>query len=314
MFAHDFPFDPTYGYDLRQLLTVGAPAAPDDFAEFWRGMYARTRDISPRATKRQLPAEREGRVTFEVEFDSLDGFRVGGWLTLPVDGDVRTGLVAGHGYAGRDEPDYGFQYRHTAAIFPCGRGFNRSARPELPGSAAFHVIHGIASRQTYLHGKCVADFWAAVSALKELVPGDYPIDYAGGSFGGGLGAMALPWEPRFRRAFLEVPSFGNHPLRLTTQCTGSGEAVRQYYQRRPEVVDVLKYFDAATAATFTTIPTLVSAAPFDPAVPPPGQFAVYNSLAGTKNLFVREAGHFTYPNEAKDNLTVQEEIEKWFGK
>jgi cephalosporin-C deacetylase len=26
--------------------------------------------------------------------------------------------------------------------------------------------------------------------------------------------MALPWDDRFQRAYLEVPSFGNHPLRV----------------------------------------------------------------------------------------------------
>ncbi|MEZ5576382.1 MAG: hypothetical protein R3F44_12440 [Candidatus Competibacteraceae bacterium] len=38
----------------------------------------------------------------------------------------------------------------------------------------------------------------------------------------------------------------------------------------------------------------VAAARFDPAVPPPGQFAVYNALAGPKELFVLRAGHFDH--------------------
>ncbi len=315
MFTHDLPFDPTYGHDLPRLLSVDAPKGPGDFADFWQRMYAKTLDVSPKSSKKQLPGEREGRVTFEIEFDSLDGFRVGGWLTLPADGDIRRGLVAGHGYGGRNEPDYGHPYRHTAALWVCGRGFDRSARADLPSQGAFHVLHGIESRDTYLHGKCIADFWAGTSALRELVPGDYPIDYAGSSFGGGLGAMALPWEKRFSRAFLDVPSFGNHPLRLTMQCNGSGEAVRRYHERHPEVVDVLQYFDSATASTYNRhVETLVAAALFDPAVPPPGQFTVYNAIAAKKKLFVREAGHFGYPNEAKQHEEMHAWIEKWFEK
>ncbi|MFF6905912.1 acetylxylan esterase [Streptomyces sp. NPDC012389] len=125
-------------------------------------------------------------------------------------------------------------------------------------------------------------------------PGGPRLGYLGESFGGGLGALALPWDDRFGAAQLTVPTFGNHPLRLTLPCTGSGEAVRAYHREHPEVADVLRYFDAATAATRLELPTLVAAALFDPAVPPPGQFAVYNALAGERELQVLSAGHFPY--------------------
>jgi hypothetical protein len=40
----------------------------------------------------------------------------------------------------------------------------------LPATAAWHVIHGIASRDTYLHGRCAADLWAAQTACCRLLP------------------------------------------------------------------------------------------------------------------------------------------------
>ena len=88
----------------------------------------------------------------------------------------------------------------------------------------------------------------------------------------------LPWDRRFKRAHLSVPTFGHHPLRLQWPCTGSGESTRRYVQQHPEALEVLRYYDAATAATLVEIPTLTHAALFDPAVIPPGQFAVANSL------------------------------------
>ena len=69
-----------------------------------------------------------------------------------------------------------------------------------------------------------------------------------------------------------MPTFGHHPLRVECPCQGSGNAVREYLQARPEVMDVLQYYDAATAAGYIESPTLVSPALFDPKVPPPGQF------------------------------------------
>jgi cephalosporin-C deacetylase len=41
MFAHDFPFDPTYGYSKAQLQTIRPPAdVPEDFDAVWRAIFA----------------------------------------------------------------------------------------------------------------------------------------------------------------------------------------------------------------------------------------------------------------------------------
>ncbi|HEY6737604.1 MAG TPA: acetylxylan esterase [Actinopolymorphaceae bacterium] len=301
--------DPTYGYDLETLLTVGAPEPPDDFDEFWTALYGRAREVDVRARMISESADLvgEGRVGYDVEFGSLGGIRLGGWLSLPTDAAPERGLVVGHGYGGREAPDPDPLLAEAAILFFCTRGLpSRGRQPGIPDTGAFHVLHGIASRETYVHGGSAADLWCAVSALTELVPSAAPrIDYVGGSFGGGIGALALPWESRLGAACLEVPSFGNHPLRLTMPCTGSGEAVRTYAARRPEVVDVLRYFDAASAATFLRTPTHVAAALADPAVPPPGQFAVHNALAGPKELFVLTGGHMEYPGAEEEHRSLR---------
>ena len=52
MFAHDFPFDPTYGYDLPALLKIAPPPEPPGFVDFWRDTYAQTRAVDPAVTLR----------------------------------------------------------------------------------------------------------------------------------------------------------------------------------------------------------------------------------------------------------------------
>jgi cephalosporin-C deacetylase len=308
---HSFPFDPTYGYDLAALQQVAAPAEPEGFSSFWRSRYQQVRGIDPQMKRHEIAVE-TGRRTFEIEFSSFDGFRVGGWVTLPQEGSPVRAMVVSHGYGGRDAPDTGPLYHQTAAIFPCARGFNRSARPDLPAESAAHVLWGIESKETYLVGLCAADLWMAVSALLSVTPNLSAVDFMGESFGGGIGAMAVPWDDRFRRAYLHVPTFGNHPLRLTLPCVGSGEPVREYAAKHPQAKDVLAYFDAAIAARHIHIPTLVAAALFDPAVPPPGQFAVYNALSGQKKLFVRQAGHFSFPGEATEGASLLRTVRRWF--
>ncbi|MFJ2635167.1 acetylxylan esterase [Streptomyces sp. NPDC087422] len=305
--THDFPFDPTYGYDLDRLLQVGTPEAPADFGDFWQGAYAKALAVDTAPRVGALEEERDGVRVHAVSYTSVGGFRVGGWLTLPADGHVTHGMVVLHGYGGRDAVDVTLPPPGTAAIWPCARGMaTRSLDPEIPATAAEHVVHGIASRETYVHGGCVADTWCAASALLALVPGAArQLALVGGSFGGGIGALALPWDDRFHHGLLTVPSFGNHPLRLTLPCTGSGEAVRAHYTRHPEVTEVLGYFDAAVAATRVRVPVHVGAALFDPAVPPPGQFAVHNALGGPKELFVLTAGHVEYPAAAEEDARLR---------
>ncbi|WP_338700133.1 acetylxylan esterase [Streptomyces sp. Q6] len=308
-FTHEFPFDPTYGYTLDDLLAVPAPNdAPADFDAFWRGRHDAARQVRTRPEVGRLVEERDGVRIFEVTYDSVGGVRLGGWLALPADGPAEHGFVIGHGYGGRDQagPDVPLPLPRSAAILPCVRGMvERGLVDGVPSTSAEHVLHGIETRETYVIGECVADLWCAASALLELVPelgervaSGAGLGYLGESFGGGLGALALPWDERFAAGELTVPTFGNHPLRLTLDCIGSGAAVRRHRETHPEVVDVLRYFDAATAATRIDKPVLVAAALFDPSVPPPGQFAVHNSLGGAAELMVLEAGHFEFPGLA----------------
>lgn len=145
-------------YTLDDLLAVGAPSPPADFARFWTGLYDRARQVDP------APVMRGSGPLRDIEFTSLCGVRIGGWLSLPADGVVERGLVVGHGYGGR-------------------------AAPDAPSAAI-------------------------------------PVERA---------AVLYFCAPRL--ACLWVPSFGNHPLRLTIPCTGSGEAVRpQGSHRRPTAI------------------------------------------------------------------------------
>ena len=128
-------------------------------------------------------------------------------------------------------------------------------------------------------------------------------------FGGGLGALALPYDPRFKKAHLRVPTFGHHPLRLQCPCNGSGESVRRHHAQHPEVRNVLQYYDAATAASRIAIPTIGAPALFDPAVPPPGQFAVCNALS---DMHILSAGHFDHPQLPGENAVLSQKLTHWF--
>lgn len=303
MFAHTFPYDPTYGYDRAALRAVQPPPGPDDFDAFWRATWeeneATPLDLHVRDLDRASPHHRLHALRFSI----LGGRKVGAWLLTPTSGDFDTAAVVGHGYGGRDAPDW--PDKRAAFLFFCAPGFHLSADPELPNDCYKHVIHGIEHRDTYIIRQCVAAVWASARALETVFSRTFPcLYYFGDSFGGGLGALAMPFDARFTKCALSVPTFGHQPIRLTCRSQGSGEAVRLYAENHPEVIDVLRYYDAGTAATRITIPNVTAPAAFDPAVAPPGQFAVSNPMARHGHQFILSAGHFTYADGDRERQAL----------
>ncbi|WP_181157552.1 acetylxylan esterase [Microbacterium sp. MYb62] len=299
-------------YSLGTLLTpLAPPDEPDDFDDFWRTTFQEfgTGAVDWRLAEDLAPTDTH-RVS-EIRFRSSADEPAAAYVLLPRAAATRRGLVVGHGYGGRTGPDLDRVPADTAAIFPVAPGTHVDTKSRFPALPDEHVLAGIAHRDTYSHRFSAADIWRAATVLLEMAPAATgALDFSGGSFGGGIGALALPWDARFRRAALDVPSFGNHGVRLSRRCTGSGEAVRRYLRHHPDTRPVLDYFDAAIAARRLRLPVHVSAAVLDPAVDPRGQFAVYHALAGPRRLSVRANGHLPGPiGELSDRLALQEGID-----
>ncbi len=134
------------------------------------------------------------------------------------------------------------------------------------------------------------------------------------SFGGGVGALAMPWDSRLERVHLNVPTFGHQSLRLRLSTTGSAAALQRYAARHGNrnTLATLRYYDAAIAARYMDRPVHVAAARFDPMVAPPGQFAIYNALNGERQLYVLDAGHFDYPQYRRQQQALMEELRAFF--
>ncbi len=309
-----YPFDPSYGYSLEQLLTVKAQKEPKDFDLFWQLRYQNALELDPVPQTKIISENKGGWRVFEISYKSMGDFLIRGWLLLPSSGEVRRGFIVGHGYGGRDGPDFHFPFKDAALFFPCFRGLAQSASPFISSDPNWHVLHDINDKDRYIIGGCVEDVWLAVSALLTLFPHLAGcLGYMGISFGGGIGALALACETRISKAHLNVPTFGYQSLRLKLATNGSANSVQKYYlTHKKQVLTVLRYFDAAFAAKRIKIPMHCACAIYDPCVAPPGQFAIFNALSCEKHLFVLEAGHHQYSHQEQQDSALMLELDEFF--
>jgi len=315
MFTHNYAFDPSYQMDLVQLLTIDAAPPPADFADFWQQRHAAALNVSPNPRIKPGGWRYPHHRVYELHFVSTDAVEIGGWLLVPEGGPVRRGVVFGHGYGGCELPTELLPIDDAVFLFPCFRGLGLSPLAGVSPDPNFHVLHNIRDRQRYILGGCVEDLWLAVSALLALFPDVAGrVAYSGISFGGGIGALALPWDARVGRLHLQVPTFGHQALRLTLPSIGSGEAVRNFQGPSGfHAIDTLAYYDAASAARYLRVPVLLAAALFDPVVPPPGQFAIFNAITEPrKRLFVLQAGHFDYADQQQELTDIQRQVASFF--
>ncbi|MBB4569420.1 acetylxylan esterase [Rhizobium leucaenae] len=311
--THSFAFDPTYGMQLEQLVAIKPPEEVSGFDDFWTERYRRAIAVDPQPKLRRSKIRHPDWYVLDITYTSTAAFTIRGWLLLPRTGIVRRGLVVGHGYGGRDQPDLDLPVKDTAILFPCSRGLSLSAHPPIPADPGGHVLYGIEKPDSYIIGGCVDDLWLAVSTLVSLYPWlAGHIGYSGISFGGGIGALAIPFDNRIDRGHLVVPTFGHRPLWLSLPTIGSAQSVQAYEKTHGDVLETLRLFDAANAAARIKVPMLVAAALFDPAVAPPCQFAVANALPKFNEIFILDAGHFDYVGGAEQDAVLREKVERFF--
>ncbi|WP_018970284.1 acetylxylan esterase [Rubritalea marina] len=305
---------PSHRFDLDELLGVKVPAEPAGYAEMWLAWREEALQLSPHPSIEDAGYDQGDWQVFNMSYRSTDDVQIGGWLLLPKSGRVKRGLIVGHGYGGRTEPDFHLPFKDAAILFPCARGIGRSAHPPISDEPRWHVLHDIHKPERYILRGCVEDLWLAVSALLRLKPElEGHIGYLGSSFGGGVGAMALAWENRVQIAHFKVPTFGHQMLRLQLKTMGSGASVQALHKKEPQLVEnTLQWFDAAQAAKHIKIPVHVACALADPVVTPPGQFAIYNALAGPKELFTLSAGHMDYPAQEEEEQKLLHGLESFF--
>ncbi len=303
---HKFEFDPTNGKTKDELLAIQPGVPPEGFENFWREHYRQVVTHKPDYTvEAELWSPRDNEKIYRVRVRNYDGVEFVMFVARPE--NSCGGLVVGQGYGNPGTP-YLSLYGLTTA-FACVRGLGFSQCKDIPWQVSDHVLHGIGDKYTYILYGVIADQWMTASVLLDMFPDTANnLNYTGGSMGGGMGALLLAWDKRFKAAYLNVPTFGAE-IRFDYQSVGSGEACRKYVAEHPEARKVLAWFDASASARFIDISVCVAPALFDPYVAPVGQFSVANAIAEQyKTMYIRDVGHFAATDH---DIEINKAVDLW---
>ncbi|MCA8930844.1 MAG: hypothetical protein KDA49_00145, partial [Rhodospirillaceae bacterium] len=94
---HGYPFDPTYGYGLAELLAVEPPTAPDDLAAFWGGHYDAATRIDPKPRVQRSAFRHPDWHALDFRDASTEDAPIGGWVELRRAHPMQRALLVGHG-------------------------------------------------------------------------------------------------------------------------------------------------------------------------------------------------------------------------
>jgi cephalosporin-C deacetylase len=279
---------------------------PPDFDDFWAAIMAEANAIQLNPTMELVPMRSTAEVdVYDIGYDSLDGLRIAGWYCRPKDSYLPPpypALLIVPGYISEPTLPKSWARMGYAALGVAPRGKLRSNRHYNPGYPGL-LVNNIVDRHTYSYRGFYVDACRAVDFVLTRPEVDRArIGVHGSSQGGALtittaalrrdvitcGAAGAPYLCGFMDAASLTHSWPYQEI---------NDYLRLYPERRAQVRETLNYFDGINFAPQITAPMMVYIGLNDDVCPPETGYAVYNAIAGPKELHAQprsahDAGRF----------------------
>ena len=275
---------------------------PPDFWSFWAETRAELGEVPPDISREPFLTQDPALLFEKLDFDSLGGVRITGYVIQWRDDVERPLVVHGHGYGSGLDFMWHWARRGVNVLGVEVRGYGRSKRALPEQSPYGYILTGIESPEKHVLRGAVCDYARGVAVGSELLGSRTSCTVLqGASFAGGLAVMV---EGLFGIADLlvvSVPSLGWVEGRRALASAGSGFEIRRYLEERPEleedVMNVLSYFDSMNFAPEVHCPTLVGVGLADRVVPAAVVYAIAEHLAGPYEVMTWPASHAGLPEE-----------------
>ena len=300
--------------DLKSFVT--SVTCPDDFDQFWEGVQAELREIPLEAVIE--PDRLRSTETVKVcqaRYLSLGGLEIFAWYALPAVGDGPFPAIL-HLPGYKSEPalrrDWGAKGVAVLSV---------AVRGKLPSSGEFNpgypglLTSGVEDRDTYGYKGVISDCMRGVDFLLSRPEIDAERIYCcGSSQGGGLTLITSALRPEIKAGVAGYPFLCCFPESMRMLRSYPYDELSCYQRAHPEkteqMLDTLRYFDAANFAPRIKCPMVVGIAMEDEVCPPETSYAAYRSLGGEQVLWLFPgSGHgnaHEYP--ARERAWLEERI------
>ncbi len=276
-------------------------APPEEFDRFWEATLGALDETAPGPVLARESSPAEGLTLDRIQFTSLGGARIAGYL-LAHDGPAPKPLVVhSHGYNSQYDVMLHWAQAGCHVLGIDFRGFGRSPGQSLaPGG---YVLTGIESPQTSILRGAVCDLVQARRVAASLLGWRASSSTVYGfSFGGAMALMASALEPAADLVVIGQPTFGWHKERLRLSQLGSSMELNRYFAEHPEsaaALQTLDYFDSLHYAPRLSSPVMLGIGLDDDVVPSRSVIAIANRLpaASTEIRFLPVA-HSADPRES----------------
>lgn len=301
------------GFDPEKI-EQGLPK-PDDFDEFWAKGKAEVRAIPMDVKTRRLDQLcTDTREMFEIDFATIDGQRLYGWLGIPKTGQAPYPAIVNVAWAGLGFPpdpgttDEGFAV-FTLNVFPYECPIDDKERMRVYeefnknlGCNYFEL--NMDDRDKYFYRAPILGLDRAIDwfAEQDYVDKDR-IGYHGTSQGGGFGLILTGLNKNIKRAVVSVPAICDHGGLLRGSNSGWPQLVANWRCNNDEalrarVLEASRYYDAANFAQSIDVPITVTVGFRDVTCCPSSVYAAYNAIPSKNKriLYGTEVTHVTDRN------------------
>lgn len=285
------------------------PDLPEDFDSFWK-------ETVDEAAFAKLDFHRNFEDVYSapnhrvetLSFRGIDGSARQGWIAFP-EGARRQRAFLWIPPYGRESllpNEYGTREGMVSLSF---NFFGHGAFHEEKYTASRgYFAEGAAEPKTWVFRRMFQDAFLAARVLQAQPEADEDrIGSMGMSQGGGMSIWLGAWSPVVKAVCADMPFLGamraalsrnayRYPLK---ELIDFGESIPVGHAR---VLNTIAYFDTMHVATRCRVPVHVSLGLKDPAARPENVEAIFDALAGPKELVKLEWGHDWHPSMVGANL------------
>ena len=291
---------------------------PQGFEDFWQRTKTELAQmpLEPKVSSMPLRSN-ENVFVYKAEYKSLGGLDIAAWYCVPKQGEGPfPAIIIFPGYKGEPGLRREWGSKGVITLTIAVRGKLRSNSQFNPGYPGL-LTQGIEDPETYSYRGVISDCIRGLDFLLSRPEVDSRRIFASGSSqGGGLTLIASALRSEILGGVAGYPFLCCYPEAMEiTRSYPYDELVcyaRVYPERKEQMMETLRYFDAVNFVSWIKCPMAVGIALEDEVCPPETSYAAFRGLGGPKELWLfPNSGHgnaHDYP--AKETVWLEQLIAK----